>query len=112
MVCINGVYVWSVVRPLTATALAGENYVLSMRLLDHVLDDMVVDEMEVSVVLPEGASDVELEAPYAVTRRPVSHWHGRRAGMATCHQHWLLVTSTGHLSPALATSVGIKRAIR
>ncbi|XP_043230120.1 dolichyl-diphosphooligosaccharide--protein glycosyltransferase subunit 1-like [Amphibalanus amphitrite] len=51
---------------------SGENYVLSMRLLDHVLDDMVVDELQVSVVLPEGASDVQLQTPYPVTRRPDS----------------------------------------
>lgn len=48
---------------------SGEDYVLSMRLLDHVFDDMVVDELEVSVVLPEGASQIELETPYPVSRQ-------------------------------------------
>ncbi|XP_037068406.1 dolichyl-diphosphooligosaccharide--protein glycosyltransferase subunit 1-like [Pollicipes pollicipes] len=48
---------------------SGENFVLNMRLLDHVFDDMVVDELTVSVVLPEGATDIELETPYPVKRQ-------------------------------------------
>ena len=41
-----------------------------MRVLDHVFDDMVVDEVVVRVVLPEGVRDVALETPYDVTRHP------------------------------------------
>lgn len=41
-----------------------------MKLIDHVFDDMVVDEALVRVILPEGASNIELEAPYAVQRLP------------------------------------------
>lgn len=47
---------------------SGDQYVLSMRLMDHVLDDMVVDEVEVKLVLPEGASEIQLETPYPVRR--------------------------------------------
>ena len=51
-----------------------------MRLLDHVLDDVVVDQLDVAVVLPEGASDVQLETPYPVTRRLVSGVGGGEGG--------------------------------
>ena len=34
---------------------SGDNYILSMRFLDHVFDDMVVDEMTLKIILPEGA---------------------------------------------------------
>ena len=39
-------------------------FALRMRVLDHVFDDMVVDELVVRVVLPEGVRDVALETPY------------------------------------------------
>ena len=34
-----------------------------------IFDDMLVEETEVKVILPEGISDVELVTPYAMTRR-------------------------------------------
>lgn len=43
---------------------------LKMNLIDHVFDNMVVDEALVRIVLPEGASNIELEAPYTVARLP------------------------------------------
>ncbi|CAH1175780.1 unnamed protein product [Phaedon cochleariae] len=46
---------------------SGEN-VLNMRLLDHVFDDMHVEELETSVVLPVGASDIQVNPPYAAER--------------------------------------------
>lgn len=49
---------------------SGNHFVLQMKLIDHVFDDMVVDEALVRVILPEGASNIELEAPYAVQRLP------------------------------------------
>ncbi|XP_066143296.1 dolichyl-diphosphooligosaccharide--protein glycosyltransferase subunit 1 [Euwallacea fornicatus] len=41
-------------------------FVLKVRLLDHVFDDMAVDELETHLVLPVGVSDVKIKAPYEV----------------------------------------------
>ncbi|XP_015606406.1 dolichyl-diphosphooligosaccharide--protein glycosyltransferase subunit 1 [Cephus cinctus] len=51
---------------------SGDQYTLEMRLLDHVFDDMVVDELIVKIILPEGSRDIELILPYAATRLPDS----------------------------------------
>ena len=32
----------------------GDNHVLNMRLVDHILDDMLVESASVKVILPEG----------------------------------------------------------
>lgn len=45
-------------------------YVLRMRLLDNVFDDMQVSELETSIVLPVGASNIQLHTPYTVDRLP------------------------------------------
>ncbi|XP_043285075.1 dolichyl-diphosphooligosaccharide--protein glycosyltransferase subunit 1 [Venturia canescens] len=50
-----------------------DEFVLEMRLLDHVFDDMVVDELILRVILPESARDVELVLPYPATRLPDSY---------------------------------------
>ncbi|KAG7200307.1 hypothetical protein KM043_017771 [Ampulex compressa] len=47
---------------------SGDQYALEMRLLDHVFDDMVIDELLVKIILPEGCKNVELELPYPATR--------------------------------------------
>ena len=31
-----------------------DRYVLNMRLLDHIFDDMIVDDFELTIILPEG----------------------------------------------------------
>ena len=49
--------------------LTGDNYVLKMRFLDHVYDDMVVDELLVKIILPEGSRNIDLKTPYTVKRR-------------------------------------------
>ena len=41
-----------------------------MNLIDHSFDNMIVDEALVRIILPEGATNIELEAPYTVTRLP------------------------------------------
>ncbi|XP_045482474.1 dolichyl-diphosphooligosaccharide--protein glycosyltransferase subunit 1 [Harmonia axyridis] len=46
----------------------GNEYVLSMRLLDHIYDDMYVEELETNVVLPVGVKNVKLSTPYEVQR--------------------------------------------
>lgn len=43
---------------------SGDEYILDMRLLDHIYDDMVVDEMVVKVILPEGSRRIKLDLPY------------------------------------------------
>ncbi|KAL7291091.1 dolichyl-diphosphooligosaccharide--protein glycosyltransferase subunit 1 [Trichogramma pretiosum] len=51
---------------------SGDEYILDMRLLDHIYDDMVVDEMVLKVILPEGSNNVQIELPYEATRLPDS----------------------------------------
>lgn len=48
----------------------GDNFLLKMRVVDHIFDDMVVDEVTTKIILPEGSSNVKLIAPYSVTRHP------------------------------------------
>ncbi|KAJ8963525.1 hypothetical protein NQ314_005567 [Rhamnusium bicolor] len=43
-------------------------YVLNMRIIDHVFDDMHVEELETAIVLPVGVSDIKLNTPYEVER--------------------------------------------
>ncbi|KAJ6649177.1 Dolichyl-diphosphooligosaccharide--protein glycosyltransferase subunit 1 [Pseudolycoriella hygida] len=45
-----------------------ENYLLKMRLVDHIYDDMVIDEIVVKIILPEGSTNIKLITPYPVTR--------------------------------------------
>lgn len=44
----------------------GSNYALKMRLLDHVFDSMVVEDLSVKIILPEGASNIKFRPPYPV----------------------------------------------
>ncbi|XP_071818001.1 dolichyl-diphosphooligosaccharide--protein glycosyltransferase subunit 1-like isoform X1 [Apostichopus japonicus] len=49
---------------------SGDNYILKMRFLDHVFDDMVVDDLTVKIILPEGCKNARLDAPFDVRRDP------------------------------------------
>lgn len=49
---------------------SSSQYTLKMRLLDHVFDDMHVEELETHIVLPVGVKDVKLNLPYDATRLP------------------------------------------
>lgn len=49
---------------------AANDYILRMRFLDHVFDDMHVEELETHIVLPVGVKNVKLNLPYEVTRLP------------------------------------------
>lgn len=40
---------------------SGDNYLLKMRIIDHVFDDMTIDELQLTVILPEGVRDLNLE---------------------------------------------------
>jgi len=45
----------------------GDKFILKMRIVDHVFDDFVVDNLVLKVVLPEGAKNIKFTAPYDVT---------------------------------------------
>lgn len=49
---------------------SGDNYKLKMRVMDHVFDDMLVDELITKVILPEGSESIKLTTPYPMTRLP------------------------------------------
>ncbi|XP_057378869.1 dolichyl-diphosphooligosaccharide--protein glycosyltransferase subunit 1-like [Daphnia carinata] len=51
---------------------SGDEFVLQMDLISHIFDHMVVDDALVRIILPEGASNIEIETPYAVSRLPDS----------------------------------------
>lgn len=42
----------------------GDQYALKMRLVDHVYDDQVIDEMTVKIIMPEGARSVQTHLKY------------------------------------------------
>jgi len=48
----------------------GDHFVLKMRLLDHVVDDMYVEQLTTKIILPEGCHSIELVTPYTVRRLP------------------------------------------
>jgi len=47
----------------------GDQHVLNMRMVDHIFDDMLIEEVEVKVILPEGVSNIELSTPYSMDRQ-------------------------------------------
>lgn len=49
---------------------SGNEYLLKMRIIDHIFDDMQVDEVITKIILPEGSTGLKLNVPYAVTRLP------------------------------------------
>ena len=58
---------------------AGDKYILKMRFVDHVFDDQVIDQMTLRIVLPEGATNIKLVAPFEVLayfiRRCLNFWN-------------------------------------
>ena len=36
--------------------ISGDNYALKMRFVDHIFDDVVIDQITFKIILPEGAS--------------------------------------------------------
>ncbi|PSN53126.1 Dolichyl-diphosphooligosaccharide--protein glycosyltransferase subunit 1 [Blattella germanica] len=50
----------------------GDDYMLKMRFLDHVFDDMIVEEVVTKIILPEGSQDIQLSTPYPVEQLPNS----------------------------------------
>ena len=47
----------------------GDDFALGMRLVDHVFDDMVVEDFRLNVVLPEGSKVDKLHTPFPVSRK-------------------------------------------
>ncbi|TRZ01828.1 hypothetical protein DNTS_026176 [Danionella cerebrum] len=46
----------------------GDQYALKLRLVDHVYDEQVIDQMTVKLILPEGARNLHMETPYPISR--------------------------------------------
>lgn len=46
----------------------GDDYALKVRFVDHIFDDMVIDEAVVKVILPEGVQNIEVRTPFEVKR--------------------------------------------
>lgn len=51
---------------------SGNEYLLKMRVIDHIFDDMQVDELVTKIILPEGSTQIKVNIPYAATRLPDS----------------------------------------
>lgn len=49
---------------------SGENYLLKMRLIDHLYDNMIIEDVTVRIILPEGSVDLDLKTPHPVVRLP------------------------------------------
>lgn len=47
---------------------SGGKYLLRIPFVDHIFDNSIVDEAEVRIILPEGASDIKVRLPYTATR--------------------------------------------
>ncbi|KAL4226817.1 proteasome regulatory particle base subunit [Mactra antiquata] len=47
---------------------SGDNYALKMRFVDHVFDDIVIDQMTFKIILPEGATNMDLKTPFSVEK--------------------------------------------
>lgn len=47
---------------------SGDNYALKMRFVDHVYDDVVIDQMTFKIILPEGSSNWQLKTPFDVSK--------------------------------------------
>lgn len=46
----------------------GDRYALKMRFVDHVFDNLVIDQMTFKIILPEGSSHMELSTPYDIVK--------------------------------------------
>jgi len=48
----------------------GSDYLLNMRLVDHIYDDQFVESATIKIILPEHSTNIEFTAPYQVDRKP------------------------------------------
>merc|ERR1711976_242939 len=49
---------------------SGDDFVLQMRLLDHIFDDMLVEDFTLKIILPEGCAVGKFDSPYPIERLP------------------------------------------
>lgn len=49
---------------------SGDNYLLKMRLIDHLYDNMIIEDVIVRIILPEGSVDLDLKTTNSVVRLP------------------------------------------
>lgn len=49
---------------------SGEDYFLKMRLIDHLYDNMIIEDLTVCIILPEGSVDLELKTTHPILRLP------------------------------------------
>jgi len=47
----------------------GDQFALKMRFVDHIYDDMLVDQMQLKIILPEGSKNIQLKMPFDVERQ-------------------------------------------
>ncbi|CAG9537694.1 unnamed protein product [Cercopithifilaria johnstoni] len=49
---------------------SGNKFALKMRIVDHLFDDAVIENLKLKIILPEGSKNFKLATPYPVTRHP------------------------------------------
>ncbi|VDK66064.1 unnamed protein product [Onchocerca ochengi] len=49
---------------------SGNKFALKMRIVDHLFDDAVIENLKLKIILPEGSNNFKLTTPYPVTRHP------------------------------------------
>ncbi|MFH4983075.1 hypothetical protein AB6A40_009784 [Gnathostoma spinigerum] len=49
---------------------SGNSFVLKMRVMDHLFDNVVVDHLSLKIILPEGSKNFKLVTPYTMKRKP------------------------------------------
>ena len=47
-----------------------EMFILNMRLIDQIFYDMIIDEMVIKIILPEGSHKLNYDLPYEVKQLP------------------------------------------
>merc|ERR1712203_340530 len=71
----------------------GDIHVLNMRLVDHIYDDMLIEQAEIKIILPEGVTDLQLDTPF-----PISRGEDRK--------HYTYLDTTGRTVVVLSTGPG------
>ena len=51
---------------------SGDKFILNMRLIDQIFDDMIIDEIVVKIILPEGRHKLNFDLPYEVKQLSAS----------------------------------------
>lgn len=78
---------------------SGDQHVLNMRVLDHIFDDMLVEEVELRVILPEGVTNIELKTPYPMTRQEdgLHHTYLDTTGRTVVHLYTNKLLTENHI---------------